>query len=161
MKYIVIFLLFVASSWAQEIKGEQLSVEDALRYLGVDPRDVGSTKFTATFSSPKFAKLWFQKTVAGKVTATHWLPLGPSSSFGVEVFLTPLDQKSGTRDLHFKLSTPTAGMSSVQRIDCTVPGTFKTYEYMIGREVPLVFSCTSGDTRFTLTFTSSDAPEKK
>jgi hypothetical protein len=159
MRSIILLLLVAASCPAQEIKVEPMPTEDLLRYLGVEPRDVALTKFSATFSTPKYGVLTFRKIVAGKEVQNHQLPLGPSTSFGVEVFLAPPDPKS--RTLHYKLSTAAQSMGSTRVIELLPPGSSQKIEYMIGQGLPLVFRGTIDDAAYTLTFSSSDTPTQK
>lgn len=158
MKIILFVFAFAASLAAQEIKVEEMPTSDVLKYLGIDPRNVTSTKFSVSFPSQKYGALEFVETIGGKQPKIGRTRLGPANVFTIEVFLAPVDDKTRTRVLSYKLSTAGLSVTGAQVIDERHRMASGKYEYAVGPSLSPIFKSKVGDDTYSLSFISSDSP---
>jgi hypothetical protein len=158
MKYILLLFFVASSCLAQEIKSEQIPTDEVLAYLRIDPHSVDSRKFHITYAAPKYGALCVRQIVSGKEARRNQIPLGPSTSFGVEFLIGPPEGQSKARQLFYKLSTPAQSIGSSGVI--ALPRETSTKDYYFGPTLPLCFRCTDGSVTYEMTFVTSDTPFK-
>jgi len=143
---------------AQQITIEQIPAKDMLQYVGINPTDVSSVKFSVAFPSKKYAALEWRETEGAKVVASNrkvlWLE--PCRVYGVEVVVLPYDRSRTVRMVGFKFSSEAGSISGSMPV--FFPNFATPNQCEIGPVIPTVLKYTVGAKTYTISVLTSDLP---